>query len=179
MSSSSHDGGTPGVENPNVRFTPIEGAECLERYRLGGFRSTTIGELLRNRYRIVHKLGFGTYSTTWLAHDQQTSNYVAMKISIADDEQTERQIMRLLANTNSTHPGRDIVLKLLDTFNVISPNGTHRCITTITARASIARVQNRKYPNLFHIRVARVIIAQLIQAVAYMHSRGVVHSGMQ
>jgi serine/threonine-protein kinase SRPK3 len=181
MSSSSHDGGACGA-SPNIRFVPIEDVESLERYRFGGYHPTTIGDLFRNRYHIVHKLGFGTNSTTWLAHEQKKSAYVAVKISIAENEQKECAIMSLLMDTNPAHklhPGSNIVLPLLDTFNITSPNGTHTCTTTIPARASVADAQDASYNRLFHPRVARVIVAQLIQAVAYLHSRGVVHSGLQ
>lgn len=41
----------------------VDGAERLERYRPGGYHSLLIGDVLHERYHIVHKLGFGGYST--------------------------------------------------------------------------------------------------------------------
>src|SRR5690349_2939382 len=52
-------------------YMPIEDVEKLERYRPGGYHPVTIGEQLGGRYSIVHKLGFGGYSTIWLARDQK------------------------------------------------------------------------------------------------------------
>src|ERR1700733_2575098 len=167
----------------NKGYSYIEGVEYLEGYRPGGYHPVTIGELLGNRYRVVHKLGHGSYSTTWLAHDQKANTYVAVKISIAEKDQTESNIVRQLMDidpADKLHPGRGIILPLLDEFDIQGPNGTHRCLINPPARASISAVKDASNKGeLFHLHVARVIIGQLIQAVAYLHSRGVVHSGLQ
>lgn len=39
-----------------------------------------IGEVLINRYIIVQKLGWGHFSTVWLARDIFYNTYVALKI---------------------------------------------------------------------------------------------------
>lgn len=47
-------------------------AEPLHRYKPGGYHPLALGEVLNNgRYKIIHKLGWGGYSTTWAAKDQQ------------------------------------------------------------------------------------------------------------
>ena len=40
-------------------------------------------------------------------------------------------------------------------------------------------MQDASYDRIFQPSVAQVIIAQLIQAVAYLHSHGIVHSGLK
>jgi hypothetical protein len=45
-------------------------AEPLHRYRRGGYHPIHLGDFLNNgRYRILHKLGWGGYSTVWAARD--------------------------------------------------------------------------------------------------------------
>ncbi len=39
-----------------------------------------MGEVLSNRYVLVQKLGWGHFSTVWLAKDFKYGNYVAVKI---------------------------------------------------------------------------------------------------
>jgi serine/threonine-protein kinase SRPK3 len=39
-----------------------------------------VGEVLINRYVLVQKLGWGHFSTVWLAKDFKHGNYVAVKI---------------------------------------------------------------------------------------------------
>jgi hypothetical protein len=46
-------------------------AEPLNRYRRGGYHPVCLGDLLKDRrYKILHKLGWGGYSTIWAARDQ-------------------------------------------------------------------------------------------------------------
>lgn len=47
-------------------------AEPLHRYGTGGYHPVRLGDLLKDgRYRIMHKLGWGGYSTVWAARDQR------------------------------------------------------------------------------------------------------------
>jgi len=46
--------------------------EDIQRYTKGGFHPITLGDILTadspsRKYRILHKLGRGAYSTVWLA----------------------------------------------------------------------------------------------------------------
>ena len=44
--------------------------EDVFKYQKGGYRPVHLGDTLQNdRYRIEHKLGFGRFSTVWLAED--------------------------------------------------------------------------------------------------------------
>jgi serine/threonine-protein kinase SRPK3 len=50
----------------------VQPHEPLERYTPGGFHPVTLGDTFHDgRYSIHHKLGYGGYSTVWLARDQQ------------------------------------------------------------------------------------------------------------
>ena len=39
------------------------------RYVPGGYHPVNIGDMFHNRYEVLRKLGFGQYSTVWLAND--------------------------------------------------------------------------------------------------------------
>lgn len=54
--------------------------EPFEDYKIGGYDPIHIGEILFNRYIIISKLGWGHFSTVWLAKDQVYSCFVAIKI---------------------------------------------------------------------------------------------------
>jgi non-specific serine/threonine protein kinase len=55
------------------RFCPITApTEWVEDYRPGKFHPVDLGDRFKNgRYRILRKLGYGAYSTVWLARDEQ------------------------------------------------------------------------------------------------------------
>ncbi|PYH88250.1 hypothetical protein BO71DRAFT_311402, partial [Aspergillus ellipticus CBS 707.79] len=142
---------------PIFKYVPLEGVERLEKYQLGGYHPIVVGELLHTRYRVVHKLGYGTYSTTWLCRDYQTEIYVAVKVGTGDSKQQEVDILSLLHEDSPSdkHPGRDLVPPVLDRFNIHGPNGTHPCYVTAPAMCSISGVKDGSYNRLFLARTAR------------------------
>ena len=54
--------------------------EGIDDFKEGGYHPVFIGEVLIDRYVIIHKLGIGNFSTVWLAKDFLKDQYVAIKI---------------------------------------------------------------------------------------------------
>ncbi len=59
------------------RFHPITSAtEWIEDYRPGGLHPIHLGDTLDgDRYKILRKLGYGSFSTVWLARDAQSVSF--------------------------------------------------------------------------------------------------------
>ena len=56
----------------HYQIRTLWGEEQLSRYEPGGYHPVHLGDLFKDgRYRIVDKLGFGGFSTVWLARDSQ------------------------------------------------------------------------------------------------------------
>jgi hypothetical protein len=45
--------------------------EKFEWYTPATFYSVRLGDVLKDRYRVIGKLGYGAYSTVWLCRDSQ------------------------------------------------------------------------------------------------------------
>ena len=54
--------------------------EGLPDYKIGGYHPVHVGEVFRDRYVIIQKLGWGHFSTVWLAKDKKYDAYVAVKV---------------------------------------------------------------------------------------------------
>ena len=55
--------------------------EGRSAYRKGGYHPVKVGDVYSNRrYRVLKKLGWGHFSTVWLAYDVLKSREVAVKI---------------------------------------------------------------------------------------------------
>ena len=53
-------------------WDPDDDVEDIRRYATGGFHPISLGDVMTadsppRKYRILHKLGLGAYSTVWLA----------------------------------------------------------------------------------------------------------------
>jgi serine/threonine-protein kinase SRPK3 len=169
----------------SIEYHWIDGVERLDLYEPGGYHPVIIDDLLHNRYRIVDKLGYGGYSTIWLARDETVKRYVAVKIGISSPSLPQREIEVLRAlhssRSNSHAPAGSgmnactALPSILDTFDIHGPNGTHTCYTLTPAQGSL---KEASFSRLFPIQVARALAAKLATAVAFVHSRGFVHGGL-
>jgi serine/threonine-protein kinase SRPK3 len=54
--------------------------EGIPDYKIGGYHPVHVGEVMINRYVVVQKLGWGHFSTVWLARDTHYNTYVALKV---------------------------------------------------------------------------------------------------
>lgn len=166
-------------ENHRIEYNWVRGVETLEKYQRGGYHPIMIGDVLNDRYHIVDKLGFGGYSTVWLALDTNLKRYVAVKVNIADSLPRETQVLKALSSPSlpslPMRPGHGLVPVLLDEFNVQGPNGKHTCYTVTPAQCNLREIS---FSRLFSLRVARALSYGLTQAVAYTHSQGYIHGGL-
>ncbi|KAK2877292.1 hypothetical protein FQN49_001270 [Arthroderma sp. PD_2] len=168
----------------DIKYKWVDGAESLEHYVPGGYHPIMIGDILHNRYQIVNKLGFGGYSTVWLARDTRLGRYVAVKVGIASESgslQQEIKSLRAISTpllssmSKQQHLGYNSVRFPLDEFEVQGPNGTHVCYTTTPARCNLHEVS---FSRMFPLEVTRALAGGLTLALAYIHSQGYVHGGM-
>lgn len=106
--------------------------EGTEDYRRGGYHAVRMGDTFKNGcYVVQSKLGWGHFSTVWLAWDTQRSRYVALKIQKSAQHYTEAamdEIKILKQIAEGDLDGKKYVVKLLDHFKHSGPNGQHVCM---------------------------------------------------
>ncbi|KAJ2879006.1 serine/threonine protein kinase, CMGC [Coemansia aciculifera] len=108
--------------------------EDIEDYCKGGYHPVKIGDIFKGQqYKVVRKLGWGHFSTVWLAHDRENNIHVALKIVKSASHYTEAALDEIelctrTVTTREPHVGRDHVAKMLDSFEHSGPNGRHVCM---------------------------------------------------
>ncbi|KAJ2021174.1 serine/threonine protein kinase, CMGC [Coemansia sp. RSA 922] len=108
--------------------------EDIEDYCKGGYHPVKIGDVFKGQqYKVVRKLGWGHFSTVWLAHDRENNIHVALKIVKSASHYTEAALDEIelctrTVTTREAHVGRDHVAKMLDSFEHSGPNGRHVCM---------------------------------------------------
>lgn len=88
----------------------------------------TVGMVLDNRYKVTAKLGWGVSSTVWEAEDLQDNHKLcALKIVKSAEQYTEAakdEIQMMKKLTENDPEGKSFCIRLLNTFEVTSKNGT-------------------------------------------------------
>lgn len=159
-------------------YEHIDNVEVLESYCVGGYHPVTIGDIFNARYRVVHKLGHGTFSTIWLAQDQKMNRFVALKVCTADSDPREIGVLEKLSSNNRSQGANSqkaMTPLVHDKFYTEGPNGAHPCYVTEPARMSLSEAKHGSRSSLFQLDVARALAVQVALAVEYVHSQDYVH----
>ena len=170
-----------------VEPSPPVDEEDLEDYRIGGYHPTDIGETFKdNRYVIVRKLGWGYFSTVWLAKDRHDNDaYVALKVVRASQNYTETavdeiKLLKRLRNADPEHLGRDYVVALRDQFIHVGPNGAHVCMVFELLGENLLSLMKRYHYKGIPIVLVKQIMMQVLLAMDYTHRKcGMVHTDIK
>lgn len=163
-----------------LRYVRQVWGEKAERYRIGGYHPTHIGDTYKEgRYKILHKLGYGGFATVWLARDTEANRYVALKIIMANERSNklELKMFEYLANQHSDHPGKQHLVTLLDRFVIQGPYGKHNCLVLPFLGPSVPNQAAGYLSKMLDSSLARRVATQLSESLAYMHSVGIGHGG--
>ncbi|KAF8454274.1 kinase-like domain-containing protein [Kalaharituber pfeilii] len=164
----------------------MDGVENVYGYVPGGYHPVHLGDTFNNRYLVQHKLGFGGFSTVWLASDlKNCGRLCALKIMTADAADGETQFLSSVCSSpgttmhsSHTQPQSSFFPKLLDVFTINGPNGEHECMVTEPLGPSLSRL-SEFYRGLYvPLPLVRKIGLGLVQAVAELHAHGIVHGDL-
>uniref|UniRef100_A0AAZ3QL80 non-specific serine/threonine protein kinase n=1 Tax=Oncorhynchus tshawytscha TaxID=74940 RepID=A0AAZ3QL80_ONCTS len=135
-------------------------------YCRGGYHHVKIGDLFNGRYHVIRKLGWGHFSTVWLAWDIQGKCFVAMKTAL-----DEIKLLRSVRNTDQKDPSRERVVQLLDDFKISGMNGTHVCMVfEVLGHHLLKWIIKSNYQGL-PLPCVKSIIRQVLQGLDYLHSK--------
>jgi len=145
--------------------------EGTHDYKPGGYHPIKVGDVL-NKYIIDMKLGYGNFSTVWLATNKETNQSVAVKVQKSESE------CRYMALSEARYlkkcKGMDCVVQLLDSFYVNGPNGKHFCF-----------VFNRFDDDLLEIteglsyKLTRYMARKILIGLKGLHSIGLIHTDLK
>ncbi|EEB06378.2 CMGC/SRPK protein kinase [Schizosaccharomyces japonicus yFS275] len=155
-------------------------------YGPGGYHVTHIGDSLKGgQYTIIRKLGWGQFSTVWLAKDNKHNHYRVVKICRSSRAHRENAIdeIRILRKVNSkrnTHPGRRHIVELLDYFEVQGPNGVHVCLVFETLGQNLLSVMRSFRSYNIPMCLVRRFTKQLLLGLDFLHREcGIIHTDLK
>jgi len=166
----------PDLQPSPWKYLPFELGECedLENYEPEGFHPVHLNDVYDGRYKVVHKLGFGGFSTVWLARDTAANRWIALKIIVARESPLYEA-----RSTIASHPGivGSRLFAVADRqFWVDGPNGRHLCLVFPVLGPNLAKLSNGIYSRI-KPGFAKEVSLQAAQALAHLHSNGLCHGG--
>ncbi|KAL5590979.1 hypothetical protein FOBRF1_014536 [Fusarium oxysporum] len=169
-------------EDEDLRFMR-NGTACEwgEAYHPGGYHPVHLGDVIQERYRIMRKVGWGQYSTVWLAVDTKLTRYVSLKITIATQPQTtSREVSLYKYHLQNSCPG---FVTLYDIIKITGPNGEHDGLVfetmgpdlTTLLRMRLEFQIGKPWERRFTRSFARKALLNTIQGLHGLHERGIIH----
>ncbi|GJN92533.1 hypothetical protein Rhopal_005563-T1 [Rhodotorula paludigena] len=166
-------------------FTDEE--EKLSDYEQGGYHPVRLGDVYgpNDRYVVVRKLGWGHFSTVWLARDTTVNKHVALKVVKSATHYTETaldeiKLLQRVVESNPAHPGRRHVVSLLDHFTHRGPNGTHVCMVFEVLGENLLGLIKRYHHRGVPDHICKQIAKQVLLGLDYIHREcGIIHTDLK
>ncbi|KAM6977767.1 SRSF protein kinase 1a [Aplochiton taeniatus] len=167
---------SPQEPEEEILGSDDEEQEDPNDYCKGGYHHVKIGDLLNGKYHVIRKLGWGHFSTVWLAWDIQVKRFVAMKVVKSAEHYTETavdeiKLLRSVRNTDPSDPNREMVVQLLDDFKISGVNGTHVCMVfEVLGHHLLKWIIKSNYQGV-PLPCVKSIIRQVLQGLDYLHTK--------
>ncbi|RYP53555.1 hypothetical protein DL769_010495 [Monosporascus sp. CRB-8-3] len=136
----------PPIEEQEYYEPPLEFGEIedFRYYNCGGFQPVDIGDILNDRFGVIHKLGSGGFGIVWLCYDRDFNRWRAVKILTADlSAESSNQELKTLAYLRDQASGEELernhIGVTLEHFYIEGPNGRHLCFVTPVFEISVAK----------------------------------------
>ncbi|EPX75142.1 CMGC/SRPK protein kinase Dsk1 [Schizosaccharomyces octosporus yFS286] len=160
--------------------------ENEEDYRYGGYHPVFIGEEFnKKRYVVERKLGWGHFSTVWLAYDRLAKRRVALKVVRSAEHYRETsideiRILQKICEGDDKHLGKKHVIALLDYFLHRGPNGAHVCMVfEVLGENLLSLIQSYGHRGV-PMEIVQEISYQLLIALDYLHRKcGIIHTDLK
>jgi len=162
-----------------------EEQEDVNDYCTGGYHVVNIGDLFQGRYHVIRKLGWGHFSTVWLAWDFTDTSFVALKIVKSAPHYTETAVdeMKLLRTIHTAipdDPGYPHVVQLLDDFRINGIHGSHVCMVFEVLGHNLLKFIIKSSYRGISLPMAKTILRQTLLGLNYIHTKcNVIHTDIK
>ena len=177
--------------------------EGLDDYKQGGYHPVYVGEILNGRYVILQKLGWGHFSTVWLARDMKFNTYIAIKVQksaphyleaafdeveilqkavkYSMDEKWLKELKHFYRGEKKTFSRNDChVVQLLNAFIYTGDYGRHFCMVFEILGVNLLEIIKRYDYKGIPLKLCRKIAKQCLIGLHYLHKHcGIIHTDLK
>ncbi|CAG8977242.1 hypothetical protein HYALB_00007938 [Hymenoscyphus albidus] len=177
------EGSIPEILAPLFDRSTIEGfrSENPIVYAIGRLPPVHLGDIYNSRYRVIQKIGSGSYSTVWLALDLHAElRHVALKFLTAG-KVAEVNMHKFFAMTDiddnkyDREAGREFVMEMLDSFEITRNWKVYWVIVSEVLIPLKTLYSTGHYRRRIDIKRD---FFQIAQGLAFLHHRGATHGDL-
>lgn len=175
--------------------------EGADGYRKGGYHVVNVGEIYNNRYKVMHKLGWGHFSTVWLCQDLEANTLVALKVQKSAQHYTEAaydeiELLTVAAKKSNNKEWIESIserqffsskadsltgcVELLNYFEHVGPNGKHVCMVFEVMGPNVLAIIKRYNFKGVPLELVQKIAFHTLLGLDYLHRVcGIIHTDLK
>ena len=165
---------------PYTNYPFVTGRQYEDGYGPGGYLAIGLGEVFLERYKVVHKLGHGTSSTTWLCRDIWAKAWRALRV-LTDEASTDnpyKVLKTALRRSRISNRKEAHLLLPIDEFTVVGHgDNEHFCFVFPFFGPNVTRIRTILVDAPDIDRRLRKLCYQVVEAVSFLHRHGICHGG--
>ena len=175
--------------------------ETLPWYKPEQFYPVHIGKTLNSAFKVLGKLGYGAYSTSWLCRNlkcaipkgspglladppNRNQDYVTIKVCTLEAARSRRlqrelQFYEHVSSIDSKHVGTAFIRPLFEVFEIGTPAGQHLCFVHPPMHMTVRELQYKNPSHRLSEPLMKWILLNTFRAFSFLHDEAhVVHTGM-
>ena len=142
-----------------------------------------IGDVLNNQYILLHKIGFGSFSSVWLTYDIVHDAFFAIKIQTPDDYEEgirEIQIYEMINNISKQNKSVDSLMLLKSSFVLVKEDKKYVCmVMELMAGSLYDLIKIDKYTSGLPEEVVNKIQIQMMEGLNILHNFDIIHADIK
>ncbi|KPI43539.1 uncharacterized protein AB675_6747 [Cyphellophora attinorum] len=152
--------------------------EPLESYKPGGLPAMDLGTVLAGKYKVLHKLGWGSSCTVWLCRDTDQHRYVAVKM-FREDRSGDNAVAELRRHDRlrlalSPEDAERYLVPMYEAFHSTHHHNNSRRFNIVMGLTGPTLDFLRRHSLAVRPDYARALARQLTEAMAVFHKVGLV-----
>jgi serine/threonine-protein kinase SRPK3 len=136
--------------------------------------------ILKNKYILIDKIGYGTFSGVWLAVDIDNLNLYAIKIQHIDDYYDGEKEATFLTNIPKKCVNLPKLVEHFDTKNPLNPVYMNLCMVMDLYIGSVDNLINKGgFTNGFDVKICNKIILDVLNGLETLNNMGYMHTDIK
>jgi len=138
------------------------------------------GEILKNKYILIDKIGVGTFSAVWLSLDITTLNLYAIKIQHTEDYYDGEKEAIFLSKVPKKCDNLTRLIEYFDVKNPLKPEYMNLCMVMDLYIGSVYNLMKRcGYEDGFDVKICNKIIIDVLNGLNTLNNMGYIHTDIK
>lgn len=139
-----------------------------------------IGEVINNKFFLLYKIGYGSFSSVWLTYDISDDNFYAMKIQTPNDYDEGIQELKIYDMIQKICKENESLMTIKQYFIMVKDEKKYVCmLMDLMAGTLYDVIKTDKYNNGLPSESVKKVETQLMDAIKILHNFDIIHTDIK